>query len=59
MYEHYLWDFFILLLLYIGIKWKFSFSQIILKMICALLAMIFESLGVYEEEKFEWGPFSI
>ncbi|XP_057490445.1 protein LAZ1 homolog 1-like [Actinidia eriantha] len=29
-------------------------QYMILKMICALLAMIFESLGVYGEGKFEW-----
>lgn len=31
------------------------FLQMILKMICALLAMLFEFLGVYGEGKFEWG----
>ena len=44
------------------LKFEKSFSflaktfglQMILKMICALLAMIFESLGVYGEGKFEW-----
>ncbi|KAG8389802.1 hypothetical protein BUALT_Bualt01G0016300 [Buddleja alternifolia] len=30
-------------------------QYMILKMICALLAMIFESIGVYGEGKFEWG----
>lgn len=30
------------------------FLQMILKMICALLAMILESFGVYGEGKFEW-----
>ncbi|KAH6759133.1 organic solute transporter ostalpha protein [Perilla frutescens var. frutescens] len=30
-------------------------QYMILKMICALLAMIFDSLGVYGEGKFEWG----
>ncbi|KAL7086121.1 hypothetical protein ACP275_14G320400 [Erythranthe tilingii] len=30
-------------------------QYMILKMICALLAMLFESLGVYGEGKFEWG----
>ncbi|KAL2503671.1 Protein LAZ11 [Abeliophyllum distichum] len=30
-------------------------QYMILKMICALLAMIFEFLGVYGEGKFEWG----
>ena len=33
---------------------KASFFQMILKMICALLAMILESFGVYGEGKFEW-----
>ncbi|GAA0153377.1 transporter [Lithospermum erythrorhizon] len=30
-------------------------QYMILKMICALLAIVFESIGVYGEGKFEWG----
>ncbi|KAH6789145.1 organic solute transporter ostalpha protein [Perilla frutescens var. frutescens] len=30
-------------------------QYMLLKMICALLAMLFQSLGVYGEGKFEWG----
>lgn len=33
----------------------FSFIQMILKLICALVAMITQFFGVYGEGKFEWG----